>query len=137
MNIVHSKHSGRAPTPESTGDPMELLDRIIGELEQARDEALSLFAVVGVNERLTLQSALKELEEKLADAKAKRDEVGQRVERTARIRALAAEMASLRDEAEAASRGDDAKAAARIKARIEEIRLEAEGMKSGRYGVKG
>ena len=121
-----------AQAPEST-DPLQLLDGIIRELEQARTRALILVATVGPTERATLASALSELEARLADAKAKRDDVRQRVARTTHIRALAAEMATLKAEADAALRGElDAKRAAEVRARIEEIREEAMGLKTSR-----
>ncbi len=138
---AHSKidpaQSARPPSadasPDSSADPLQLLDGIIRELEQARTEALILVATVGPEERKTLSDALSELEARLADAKTKRDDVRQRVARTTHIRALAAEMATLKIEADAALRGElDEKRAAEVRARIEEIREEAMGLKVAR-----
>lgn len=118
---------------EAADDPLVLLDRIIDELERTRADALRIAGSVTEEERHTLHEALKELELRLAEARERRDDVRQRVARTQRIRTLAAEMSELREEALLAARGEiDAERAAKVRARIEEIRIEAEGLKSGR-----
>lgn len=118
---------------EAQDDPLTLLDRIIDELERTRADAIRISGAVSDAERVTLQDALVELEQRLAEAREKRDDVRLRVQRTQRIRALAAEMAELREESLRAGRGElDADHAAKVRARIEEIRVEAEGLKSGR-----
>lgn len=119
-----------AATSSSSGDPMSLLDGIIRELEDTRQEAIRALTTASTIERATLEDALTELESKLALAREKRDEVRARMARTDRIRVLVAEMASLRDESLALSGGEqDRERAAEVKARIEEIRKEAEALK--------
>lgn len=119
-----------AAAPSSSGDPMSLLDGIIRELEDTRQEAIRALTTASPIERVTLQDALTELESKLVLAREKRDEVRARMARTDRIRVLVAEMAALRDESLALSGGEqDRERAAEVKDRIEEIRKEAEALK--------
>ena len=133
MGILSKPGAAAAKTDDqaaASGDPMSLLDGIIRELEDTREEAIRALATASPIERATLQAALTELESKLALAREKRDEVRARMARTDRIRTLVAEMASLRDESMALSGGaQDRERAAEVKERIEEIRKEAEALK--------
>lgn len=129
MNIL----SKGAPTnvdiqAMATSDPIALLDGVIRELEVTRAAAMRASAIATDLEKTELTTALADLESKLAMAHQKRDEVRARLARTARIRELSAEMIALRDRSDAATAaGDDAGVAA-VKARIEEIRVEAQAL---------
>ncbi len=128
--LAAAKMDDGAAAPSSSGDPMSLLDGIIRELEDTRQQAIRALTTASPIERATLEAALTELESKLALAREKRDEVRARMARTDRIRVLVAEMASLRDESLALSGGEqDRERAAEVKNRIEEIRKEAEALK--------
>lgn len=116
-------------------DPIAVLDGVIHELKITRDAAMRASSIANGAERTELRNAIADLETKLALAHQKRDEVKARLERTARIRELSAEMQTLSKESEAASAPgarDEARLAA-VKNRIEEIRVEAQALalKSG------
>lgn len=108
---------------------MALLDGIIRELEDTREAALRTAETASAPDRAAIQAALVELEAKLGEARLKRDEVRERMARTARIRTLVAEMANLTAESATLDKVKDAKRTGEIKARIEEIRTEAESLK--------
>lgn len=126
LQSVSTGDAARAAT-----DPMGLLDGIIRELEDTREAALIAIATANPREQAELGAALRELEGKLALSRDKRDEVRARMARTDRIKALVTEMSALRDEGLALAKQhprDQAREAA-LKARIEEIRTEAESLR--------
>jgi hypothetical protein len=102
------------------------IDAVIADLEEERRHLSSLLAVAHGSAAETLAVGLKQVDDKLAEVRAKRQELLRRVARTERMTALAADMRALRAELECLDEGDSE---ARNALRLRAARLTAEAQK--------
>lgn len=113
------------PPPDPVAEAMKELDAVIDQLERVRADAAKVLTTATAGDRTALVASMRTLDAKLDEARRKRKDLSSRVDRTAKRRALTAELTALREELEGL---DDAGRAGprgvEIRDRFTEIKIE-------------
>jgi hypothetical protein len=118
------------PNEEASSRALADLDAVIANLEETRAAARRRQAGVHGTEAEALAVALKGLDEKLSEARGAREKIAARTARTARMRALTAELQALMPEvARLSASGDQGERFQALRARALALKAEADELR--------